>query len=164
MIPHMLGPLLARLGRWYERIAPHLIIPIGLIAATAMVVSASATVTNGQQTRRADADTAARDAAQTAVLAAQQELLDCFNEYAAAQSTGNTIVRRATVDQGDALRAVVAEIRRVFRAAVKGELTGVEQLRPIVKLSAAFEAASRRLDRARAENPVPDPPVTFCGD
>lgn len=154
----------ARARRRYERWAPLIVVLIGLTAAAGIWIGASALVAGAQQQARNDVANRARDAKLAAVAEENRKLLECFDKYADAQSSGSQIVREASAVQGDTLRAAVGELGHVFRMVLQGKLQGIEDLRPFVTAADAFEAASERLDQARAENPVPEPPSVFCAD
>lgn len=168
--------LRARAWDWYVRVSPHLIIPIGLVAAIAMVVAASAAVTNGQQDRRDARDSAARDAQVMAVQAAQQKLLECFDRYAAVSSTSSKEVRDASVQKDDAMSGFFTTLgvegrafKRVTHRILTSDVTAadVRHLDHALALRAhaqlLLEQAQDALDQARADNPIPDPPSEFCG-
>lgn len=146
---------------WYYRRAPVLVTAVALVALIGLWIGAAATITNAQQDRRAEA----RDTA----------VQKCFDRWADAQSASSSAVREASVqkdqatklfnqalnDEGAAFKALVhklrkqtveaSDVQRLYRTLARRDRAG-----------RAVERAQEALDRARAENPVPDAPSTFC--
>lgn len=103
------------------------------------------------------------------------KLLACFDKYAELQSAWSVAVREASVrkDAATSIRddALAAE-GRAFKVAVQhiiaGDLTPAqvqrlaETLEQRAKAARMLDRAQDALDKARRENPVPEPPSTFC--
>lgn len=136
--------------RWYSRSAPVVVTAVAILALVGIWIGAAATVTNGNQDRRADA--------------ASRAVQRCFDRYAQAQSASSKAVREASVVKDEA----TAERDRALQTLTDSLITKApsEHIRSILaELDAAgvaLVAAQVQLDKARAENPVPDAPSEFC--
>lgn len=146
---------------WYARWDAIVVTLVAIIALVGIWMGAAATITNAAQDRRADA--------------AARAVQACFDEYAVAQSASSQAVREASIvkdeatkvfnqalnDEGRAFKALVRNLRdrtvephqvsRLYRTLARRDRAG-----------RAVERAQAELDRARAENPVPKAPSTFC--
>lgn len=146
---------------WYYRRAPVLVTAVAVIALVGIWLAAAATITNGQQDRRADL----RDSA----------VQKCFDRYAQAQSASSTAVREASIvkdeatkrfnqalnEEGRAFKRVVARLRT--RSVTPADVARLyETLEARDRAGRAVEHAQEQLDKARKENPVPSAPSTFC--
>ena len=153
---------------WYSRWDALVVTVIAVVAAIGILIGASAMVTNGQQDRRADAAEAARDSA-------FKQVQQCFDKYAEDQSASSIAVREASVVKDEASRVFNQALNdegRAFKRLVKKILAQDVQPADVKRLydtlderdrtGRAVERAQRELDRARAENPVPGAPSTFC--
>lgn len=160
---------------WYYRRAPALVTAVAVVALIGIWLAAAATITNGQQDRRAEA----RDGA----------VQRCFDRWADAQSASTSAVRDASVvkdealakkeaasrhfnkalnDEGQAFKALVrkilaqdvepADVKRLYDTLDDRDRLG----RVVERAQADLARAQRKLDKARTENPVPDAPSTFC--
>lgn len=133
---------------WYDKWAPAFVIMVGVLAVIGIAIGAGATVTNGQQDRRADASTKA--------------ILKCFDEYTEASAATSKAVREASVkkDAASAIRDVM--LGRALSGLVSGAPNLNDRVADLVGANAVLVDAQRALDEARAANPVPDPPSEFC--
>lgn len=146
---------------WYYRRAPVLVTAVAVLALVGIWLAASATITNGQQDRRAEA----RDTA----------VQRCFDRWADAQSASSSAVREASIvkdeatkvfnqalnDEGQAFKVLVrrilredvddSDVQRLYRTLARRDRAG-----------RAVERAQVELDKVRAENPVPQAPSKFC--
>lgn len=146
---------------WYARWAPIVTSIVALVAVIGVVVGASASVTNGRQDARANATFAA--------------VQKCFDRYAEAQSASSKAVRDASVAKDeaqsardDALNAEGRAFKAVVRKIIADTLSPAD-VQWLYDTLDARDAAGRRLDRAqaeldraRAQNPVPSAPSSFC--
>lgn len=146
---------------WYYRRAPVFVAVVTVIALVGIWLGAAATITNGQQERRADL----RDSA----------IQKCFDRYAQAQSASSSAVREASVvkdeataafnqalnDEGAAFKALVRKILadQVTPEDIKALYDSLEARD---RAGRAVERAQEALDKAREENPVPSAPSEFC--
>jgi hypothetical protein len=146
---------------WYYRRAPALVTGVAVIALIGIWLAAAATITNGQQDRRADA----RDTA----------VQRCFDRWADAQSASSTAVREASVAKDEATKRFNQALNdegAAFKKLVKKILAQDVQPTDVKKLydtlaardraGRAVERAQAGLDKARKDNPVPDAPSEFC--
>lgn len=141
---------------------------VSAIAVVSLVLGGIGVFVNNRQDAQQAADQAARDKD-------TKTLLDCFDRYARESSASSTAVRAASVEKDaatvardDALdeegRAFLKAINHLLADAVTPE--DVQDLRD--SLEGRAQAAERldraqdALDKARRENPVPEPPSTFC--
>ena len=127
------------------------------IATTALVLGVWATQVNGQQNRD------------------NTHLLACLDQYASSSSSASSAVRDATVarDQATAARDNTLNAEgRAFLVAVNHILdqditpADVQNLRDALQdrtdAAEKLDKAQATLDKARRENPVPNPPSVFC--
>lgn len=157
----------------YDRAIKAVCLVIGVLG---VLIGTSATLTNNQQQADFRAEQARRNSENAAVLSAQQTLLDCFDAYAAASSSSSKAVRVASVAKDEA----TAEFNRTlnveglaFKRLIGGildESTTPADVRNLydtldarAKAGRQLDHAQDALDKARAENPIPDPPSEFCG-
>lgn len=147
-----------RVRQFYDLVAPFLVILIGIAAAAGIWVGAAATITNGRQDE------------------ANAKLLGCLNSYAALSSTGNRLIRDATVardvatvNRDEALDVEGAAFLRFVLDLRAGKVTSAAQLDDLIDslrgraaAASALEEAQAHLDQVRRNNPVPDPPAVFC--
>lgn len=160
----MLDPVVNRLRSIHDRYARVILAGIATLLVPLMALTAAATLDNWQQNSDIKAATAAQD-----------ELLVCFDEFAAASSVSSKAVRDASVrkdiataDRDDALNAEGVAFKRLIRHILK-EKVSPKDVRTLAKTLEARDDAARHLDRAQAaldkarrENPIPDPPSKFC--
>lgn len=146
---------------WYERRAPALVLVVTILALIGIWIGAAATITNGQQDRRADA--------------ANKAVQQCFDRYASAQSASSAAVREASILKDKAVeefnKALNAE-GRAFEVVVDRIIADTLRPRDVQRLrdtltvrseaGEAVEVAQVQLDQAREENPVPPAPSEFC--
>ena len=157
-----------RYVEFYNRYAHGITTATALLALAAIAIGAGASVTNAQQSAEFRAESSLRDAE-------RDRLLECFNDYAAVQSSGSSAVRVAQVEKDEATTVRDNELNREGRAflrLVRGILDQTaeetdldalaESLRHRNKAARRLDRAQDALDRARAENPVPPPPSMFC--
>lgn len=103
------------------------------------------------------------------------KLLACFDKYAELQSASSVAVREASVRKDaatsirdDALAAEGRAFKVVVQHIIAGDLTPAqvqrlaETLEQRAKAARMLDRAQDALDKARRENPVPEPPSTFC--
>lgn len=145
----------------YERYAPFLVILIGIAAATGIWVGATAAIGNARQDE------------------ANAKLLDCLNDYAGANSSSTKAVR----DAAEAKDIAVAHFNgtlngegeaflRLVRALINPDTKSTDYPLLLQTLERTLEVradagqqvidAQAVLDKARKDNPVPDPPAIFC--
>lgn len=153
--------LVAAYNGWYARWAPIVVSIVALVAVVGVITGTTATITNGRQDAQANAQSAA--------------VQKCFDRYAQAQSASSKAVREASVAKDeaqsardDALNAEGRAFKRVVKKIIADTLTPAD-VQWLYDTLDARDAAGRRLDRAqaeldkaRAENPVPNAPSTFC--
>lgn len=166
-----------RFRDWYADNAPAMVTATAILALVGIWIGAAATVTNGQQDRRADAEAQARDAAFS-------EVQKCFDQYAQEQSTSSSEVREASVTKDEATDRFNRALKREGQAFLRWTKTLSDGLadpttfdRPAFLLAnrvltntleardraaRAVEEAQRALDKARSDNPVPEAPSEFC--
>ena len=146
---------------WYYRRAPVLVTVLAVVALVGIWLAAAATITNGQQDRQ----DAARDSA----------IQKCFDRYAQAQSASSSAIREASAvkdkaqsARDDALNAEGRAFKKLVRKILADKVTPAD-VKYLYETLDARDRAGRRLDRAqdaldraRAENPVPDAPSEFC--
>lgn len=136
--------------RWYTRSAPVVVTVVTILALVGIWIGAAATITNGQQDQRASA--------------ANKAVQQCFDRYAQAQSASSKAVRVATAAKDEA----TAERDRLFQSLTQALISrqASEHIRVVLaELDAAgveLVAAQDALDKARADNPIPDAPSEFC--
>lgn len=133
---------------WYDKWAPAFVIMVGILAVIGIAIGAGATVTNGQQDRRADAQTKA--------------LLACFDEYTSASATTSKAVRDASVEKDAASAVRDVKLGLALSALVAGLPNLDDRVADLVAANAVLVDAQKALDAARDDNPVPDPPSEFC--
>ena len=103
------------------------------------------------------------------------KLLACFDKYAELQSASSVAVREASVRKDaatsirdDALAAEGRAFKVVVQHIIAGDLTPAQEqrlaetLEQRAKAARMLDRAQDALDKARRENPVPEPPSTFC--
>lgn len=150
--------LSARARGWYDRWAPVFVVAVALMALIGIWIGTAATFANGRQDAERAAEAASRDG-QT------RDLLACFDQYAAAQSASTGAVREASVVKDQATSRRDAAFSDVLNALLT-EQQDQERVRALFerlqRTNATLVDAQDRLDRARIENPVPDPPSEFC--
>lgn len=155
---------------WYNRNA---LMVVGVILAMTMaslIIGVVGTFVNAGQNADRAADNKVRDEANAALLA-------CFNEYAEAQSSGSTVIRAktvlkdvATAERDDALNAEGIAFQRLVQHILAQDVTPedvqmlAETLDARSHAAANLKRAQAALDKARRDNPVPDPPSEFCAD
>lgn len=146
---------------WYDKWAPLMVTAVALLALVGIWIGTSATITNGRQDARDNAAT--------------EKVQACFDRYAEAQSASSQAVRDASaakdVAEAQFNRALNAE-GRAFKALTDELLADnltekdVQRLRDTLadrdEAGQAVVRAQADLDRARAENPVPEAPSKFC--
>jgi hypothetical protein len=160
---------------WYYRRAPALVTGVAVIALIGIWLAAAATITNGQQDRRADArDTAVQRCfdrwadAQSASTSAVREASVTKDQATAEKDAANRRFNKALNDEGQAFKTLVRKIlsQSVEPVDVKrlyDTLDARDRLGKDVEVAQAKLAkAQRKLDRARKDNPVPEAPSTFC--
>lgn len=160
--------LYARYVAWYNRYAHGITTTVAVFAVSALAIGAGAQVTNAQQSAEFRAETKTRNAQ-------RDELLACFDRYAAASSTSSKAVRiaaarkdAATAVRDDALNREGAAFRDLVRALQEGNVNAKMVDRLAATLDVRDRAARRldraqaMLDRARELNPIPEPPSVFC--
>jgi hypothetical protein len=161
---------------WYGRNAPLIVGVMFLLTLVSVIVGVAGVFENNRQDANASAANKTRDEQNARVLAAQQHLLDCFDQYAKASSSSSSRIRVATIakDVATAERDVTLNAEGVaflhfVRLIANGQANGIQDIRPLEDALAARAKAGRKLERAQAEldrvraaNPVPPPPSTFC--
>lgn len=132
---------------------------IGIIVVALMVIAVQGIQTNNRQDAAAAAANSARDTESSRLLA-------CFDEYAAASAATSQAVRDASVSLADATTARDVALDALFRYIATDpppdSPTGVRLFGRLLASNAALVAAQADLAQVRADNPVPDPPSTFC--
>jgi hypothetical protein len=164
-----LGRLYAGYVTFYERYAHGITTAVAVFALGALAVGTAASVTNAQQSAEFRAETQARNAE-------RDELLACFDRYAAASSSSSKAVRiaaerkdQATAIRDDALNAEGRAFKQLVRSLLAGDPSraGFERLDETLddrdRAGRALDRAQANLDATRAENPIPSPPSVFCG-
>jgi hypothetical protein len=160
---------------WYGRNAPLIVGVMFLLTLVSVIVGVAGVFENNRQDANASAANKTRDEQNARVLAAQQHLLDCFDQYAAASSTSSKRVRVASIAKDvatsawvDAMNAEGVAFLRVTHGIRKHTVTPADfdaldaALAVRAKAGRALDRAQEALDKARADNPVPPPPSTFC--
>lgn len=156
----------------YDRSIKAVCLVIGVLG---VLIGTSATLTNNQQQADFRAEQALRNSEQASVQDAQQQLLECFDEYAAASSTSSKATRKAsirkdeaTAERDNALNAEGVAFQRLVRH-ILAETVTPDDVKALADTLDARAAAAKKLDRAqaaldkaRAENPIPEPPSEFC--
>lgn len=153
----MLDPLFDNLRSVHDRYARVILASIATLLLPLMALTTVATLDNWRQDRERD------------------ELLACFDRFAGASSSSSQAVRDASVakdiataDRDDALNAEGVAFLRLSRQILNDNVTPdafqdlVVTLEARKDASAELDAAQADLDRARRENPVPNPPSEFC--
>lgn len=146
---------------WYYRRAPAVVTAVAIVALIGIWIGAAATITNGQQDRRADA----RDTA----------VQRCFDRWADAQSASSKAVREASAAKDVATAAFNQALNdegQAFKRLVRKILAEDVQPADVQRLYETLDARDRagrrveraqaRLDQAREDNPVPSAPSKFC--
>ena len=145
----------------YDRTAPALVIFCLLASLFSLAGGWYDDRVNGEQDRaRAEDNT---------------KLLACFDKYAELQSASSVAVRDASVRKDaatsirdDALAAEGRAFKVVVQHIIAGDLTPAQEqrlaetLEQRAKAARMLDRAQDALDKARRENPVPEPPSTFC--
>lgn len=145
----------------YDRTAPALVIFCLLASLFSSVGVWYNDRVNGEQDRARTED--------------NMKLLACFDKYAELQSASSVAVREASVRKDaatsirdDALAAEGRAFKVVAQHIIAGDLTPAqvqrlaETLEQRAKAARMLDRAQDALDKARRENPVPEPPSTFC--
>lgn len=145
----------------YDRTAPALVIFCLLASLFSSVGVWYNDRVNGEQDRARTED--------------NTKLLACFDKYAELQSASSVAVREASVRKDaatsirdDALAAEGRAFKVVVQHIIAGDLTPAqvqrlaETLEQRAKAARMLDRAQDALDKARRENPVPEPPSTFC--
>ena len=153
-----------RLRALHDRVAPFLIVPIGVLGASALLVAAIAGVDASSAAAKAEANSTANAA-----------LVKCLNEYARLSATSNAAVREATVErdvavvkrdaaldeEGIAFLALIEALRaEKYRPAILDTLS--DTLHERARAAADLEAAQQNLDDVRKEFPPTPAPAVFC--
>lgn len=141
---------------------------ISALAVLGLALGVVGTFANTRQDAVDAADAKARDEQ-------QKVLLDCFDDFARQSSESSTAVRAASVKKDAATAArddALDEEGRAFLTVVDHILANevtpqdVQALRDSLQVRAdaasRLDRAQRALDKVREENPVPEPPSTFC--
>lgn len=144
----------ARAREVYDRIAPWLVLAIGITTAIAMWVGVAGIFANNRQDAQAAAEQAARDKDTKA-------LLKCFDDFASDLSGGLPPVRTATAASGDANAASWRSLRDGLVDISRDQFDGAD-LEHIITQIDAFLTANDHLGDVRKANPYPLPPSTFC--
>lgn len=150
----------------YEKWAPWAFLLVALLALVGIWIGTASTITNGRQDAERAAENRARDEQTSA-------LLDCFDEYAAAQSFSSTAVRAAAEDrdaaQGERDQALQQLVTLIVRNATKPPTDLDAARQEFIGRAVELRDSSRELDKAVAElmqaredNPIPKPPSQFC--
>ena len=142
----------SRLRDLYDVIAPGLALFCFLIAIGAIVGTYfNYQIQAEEQERRASAIAS---------------ILSCFDDYASASATTSQAVRDASVKVSEATTDRDVALDRLFVYIATDPPEGTPQGRDIfgrlLDSNAELVKAQRMLATVRAENPVPDPPSTFC--
>lgn len=145
----------------YDRTAPALVIFCLLASLFSSVGAWYDDRVNGEQDRARTED--------------KTKLLACFDKYAELQSASSVAVREASVRKDaatsirdDALAAEGRAFKVVVQHIIAGDLTPAqvqrlaETLEQRAKAARMLDRAQDALDKARRENPVPEPPSTLC--
>lgn len=135
---------------WYDRWAPLFVTLTAILAVVGIWIGTAATITNARQ-----------DASNDAATKAVQR---CFDRYAQAQSMASKAVRVATAAKDEA----TADRDRALQA-LTDSLIAQRPTEDIRAILADLDATGVRLveaqvdlNKARAENPIPDAPSEFC--
>lgn len=138
--------------RFYARIAPALVI-FCLCASLFASVGTFAV----QQAQEADRDARVQET---------RVLLDCFNRYASASASTSKAVRTAVVRVDQARvrrdRALQLLFDQIVTNPPEGDPTTARIFTRVLETNRALVTSQQQLDRVRRQNPVPDPPSTFC--
>lgn len=166
---HQETPMIAtRIQNWYDTWAPLFVIVVAIGALLGIILGAVASFVNLRQDQDRAEEQARRDQETSRLLA-------CFDQFASAQSSSSKAVREAAVKvdeattvRDDALNREGIAFKRLVQA-IRTESLEPEDFDLLQKTLADRQAASRKLDvaqdqldRARENNPVPDPPSEFC--
>lgn len=150
----------------YEKWAPYLFLLLTLTAVVGVWIGTVAALENGRQNAANAAENKARDEQTSA-------LLDCFDDYAAAQSYSSAAVRAAAEDrdaaQGERDRALQQLVTLIVRNATNPPTDLEAARKEFIGRAVELRDSSRELDKAvaelmqaREENPIPKPPSQFC--
>lgn len=144
---------------WYNRWAP-------VIMGLCLVIGAGAAVIGVAGIYRT-----------SATQQEQQRLLACFDRYAATSSTSSQVIRvasvrkdEATADRDDALNIEGQAFLQLTKRILAGDVTAADVKRLAdalddrARASRELDRAQDALDKARRENPIPDPPSKFCNE
>lgn len=138
----------------FDRALPIIITAMLVFVGYAVIVTYSETKANARQDHQRIVD-------QGNAQAAQEKLLDCFDDFATALAGGLPPVRVASAARDNALEAALVALRDTLSEAVKGEVTP-DDVAGLVRLFTAYEDAAAELDQVRADNPYPEAPSEFC--
>jgi hypothetical protein len=155
----MLDPLFDNIRSLHDRYARVILATIAALILPLMVMTTVATLDNWRQDKDRD------------------HLLECFDQYANEQSTGSVIIREkmvavdaATAVRDDALNAEGIAFQRLVNHLLTKKVspTDVQMLADTLHdrshAAKELDKAQAALDKAREENPVPDPPSEFCAN
>lgn len=154
-----------RLRAFHDRVAPLLIVPIGVIGATALLIAAVAGVDASSAANKAEANSTANAA-----------LVQCLNDYASLNSASNALVRDATVLRDDATKArdkalneegvaflqLVLDLKAGTVTSTEAFNDLIDTLRDRAAKAKALETAQENLDEVRRQNPTVPSPAVFC--
>lgn len=138
----------------YDRVAPWLVLAIGLMAAVGIWIGVIGVFANNRQDAQAAAEQKTRDDDTKA-------LLKCFDDFASDLSGGLPPVRTATAAANDALSEALAQLQQGLVKVGSGKFTDGDLERIIAEFD-EYQQASRELTHVRKDNPYPLPPSTFC--
>lgn len=154
----------------YQRFAQSVAWIALLSSAVGIWIGVGAVLTNGRQDAQRATEAKIRDEEQAT-------LLGCFDRFATALAGSLPPVREAsayrdnaTAVRDTAMQQVARELGKVIRAAVEGTLDDpADDLKALSRALDRLTVAGERLDtaqaaleEARAENPYPAPPSSFC--
>lgn len=131
----------------YRRVAPFLLVAALVLA----IVAAVGTYVNDR----------AIDRSNTERLAAQGELLDCFDDFATSLAGGLPPVREASAKRDAKLAAAAASLQEALVRLARNE-AGPNDIQAVVTALSEYQAANRNLEQVRDANPYPEAPSTFC--
>lgn len=138
----------------YDRIAPWLVLAIGMMAAVGIWIGVLGVFANNRQDAQATAEQSARDKDTKA-------LLKCFDDFASDLSGGLPPVRAATAESGEALSEAMGSLQQGLKKVGAGTFED-DDLSQIIGAFDAYQKANRNLVQVRKENPYPPAPSTFC--
>lgn len=153
----MLDPFLAWVRGVHDRYARVILAGIAALLLPLMILTTLSTVDNWRQDRERD------------------ELLECFDEFAALSSASSVAVREAAAAKDIATAArdtTLNEEGLAFRKLTRKILAQTVSADDIKRLDEALAARARAgraleraqadLDQAREDNPIPPAPSKFC--